>query len=102
MRQTIDANRYDIQGGSSFIHWNPFNPDGGENVLGETLRPYYIGLGHELFHIEDYWNGTLDYNLWYIDEETNSYIPNAELNAIKFENKLRQESGIPLRRTDKY
>ena len=63
--------------------------------MGNENRPPFIGLGHELAHIQDIWNGTLDNSNWVI--EGGITIPNSEKYATHIENQLRAENGVPLR-----
>ena len=64
---------------------------GGINQEGNRNRPSYIGLGHEMAHIKDIWQGTVDNGEW------TQGISNAEKYATHVENQLRSEHGIPLR-----
>jgi hypothetical protein len=89
----MGRNTADING--SFIRWNPSSTTGGINTAGNENRPAYIGLGHEMAHIQDTWNGTIDNSAWVtVGGQT---IPNSEKYATHVENQLRAENGIPLR-----
>jgi len=79
----------------TYIRWNPNSTTGGINAMGNENRPSYIGLGHEMAHIQDTWNGTIDNSTWVTVGEI--AIPNSEKYATHIENKLRAENNIPLR-----
>jgi hypothetical protein len=81
--------------GGTFIRWNPNSTTGGMNAMGNENRPSYIGLGHEMAHIQDTWNGTINNSTWVTDGGV--AIPNSEKYATHIENQLRAENGIPLR-----
>lgn len=78
-----------------YIKWNPNSTTGGMNQIGTENRPAYIGLGHEMAHIQDCWRGTIDNTTWVTVGGT--AIPNAEKYATHIENQLRAENDIPLR-----
>jgi hypothetical protein len=76
------------------ITWNNSNSNP------DFSRPGFIGLGHEMAHIQDAWNGTLDMSTWatVADANANSTnIPNAEKYALHVENQIRTEHGKSLR-----
>lgn len=75
----------------TYVTWNASNTEGGLNTAGNTDRPAYIGLGHELAHIQDIWRGTV------IGGEWVNGIPNTEKYATHVENQLRSEHKLPLR-----
>ncbi len=79
----------------TFIHWNNTLNRGGVNKFGKVDRPTYIGLGHEMAHIQDVWKGTYDKNIWITVAGTP--IPNAEKYSTHIENQLRAENNILLR-----
>lgn len=79
----------------TYIKWNPNSTTGGMNQIGTESRPAYIGLGHEMAHIQDIWKGTIDNNTWVTVGGT--AIPNAEKYATHIENQLRAENNISLR-----
>ena len=83
------SNRADPEG--KYIFWNSTSINGGPAQDGSSTRPTYIGLGHEMAHIQDVWNGTYDKNSWV------GVIQNAEKYATHVENLLRTEHGLPLR-----
>jgi hypothetical protein len=76
------------------IKWNDSN-----NYQG-AHRPGFIGLGHEMAHIQDKWKGTLDMTVWTtVTDATGSdkTIYNAEKQALHIENQIRVEHGKSLR-----
>ena len=87
------ANRADVKG--TYILWNPNLTTGGLNEYGTEYRPAYIGLGHEMAHIQDTWRGTMDQSTWVTVNGIN--IPNSEKYSTHIENQLRAEHNVPLR-----
>ncbi len=86
------------------VNWDPLQSEGGVDVNGSSFRPAEIGLGHELEHGRKILKGTA-----YLDNEditfSNPDIDNSdagfgvnEYNTRVFENKLRTEQGVPLRK----
>ena len=86
-----NINRAD--GSGNFVSWNPNLTSSGPDVNGSNSRPAFIGLGHELAHIKDEWNGTKNIGIWF-DNSTLS-----EIYACHVENKIRAENNIPLRKS---
>lgn len=80
------------------VRWNPQNRFLSEStdISGNKERPSYIGLAHEMAHVQDYLNGTFSDNVWYINAAGNKIIT-AEQYATFIENKIRDEHRIPLR-----
>ena len=74
------------------VIWDPINTSGGIDINNSTYRPSFIGLGHEMAHIEDNWKGTIDNSPW-----GNTGIANSEKYATHVENQIRAEHGISLR-----
>jgi len=92
-------NKADNENGA-YILWNSSGTNGGPDQNGSTTRPSFIGLGHEMAHVQDVWSGTINNNTWVTETLLNSQIiniPYAELYATHIENKLRAENNIPLR-----
>jgi hypothetical protein len=81
--------------GGTYIRWNPNSTTGGMNEMGTENRLAYIGLGHEMAHIQDTWNGTIDNSTWVT--VGGATIPNAEKHATHVENQLRAENNVSLR-----
>ncbi len=70
------------------------------DVNGKNTRPTYIGLGHELAHIQDTWEGVKDKSEWFSynkKDGTKGSVPKTEIFATFMENLLRSENKIPLR-----
>lgn len=87
------ANSANIGTGKT-IKWNDSNDNPGAS------RPGFIGLGHEMAHIQDKWKGTLDMTSWatVTDASGNSKtIYNAEKQALHIENQIRKEHRKSLR-----
>jgi len=96
------------------VGWNPTNNNGGPTENGSnkknTSRPGFIGLGHELAHVQDIFGGISDLGDWTAALDVNGQetydrngnkimINNSEKYATFKENQLRMENGIPLRRS---
>jgi len=80
----------DEQNGS-YVLWSPNGATSAPDQNGSTQRPAYIGLGHELAHVQDVWNGTINRGTWQtaVDPNGNSInIPNAEIYSTHLENRL--------------
>ena len=78
------------------VSWNPSDRSGGPDETGSTKRPSFIALAHELGHAHDALDGVVDMSTCI----TNSYvkaIPNAEIYASHWENRIRGENGLSLR-----
>jgi len=82
------------------IGFNPDSKNGGLDANGGNSRPTFIGLAHEMAHVEDTWNGTQDNTFWFNykngkgETKTKSY---REVYASYRENQVRRENGLPLR-----
>jgi RHS repeat-associated protein len=78
------------------VTFNPLSTNSGLDEYGNTYRPAYIGLAHELAHALDWNMGTIDLGVWvkYSDGTTSS---NSEKFASHIENQIRAENGVPLR-----
>jgi hypothetical protein len=93
------SNSADSQNGS-YIAWNPTGTTGAPDQTGSTTRPAYIGLGHEMAHVQDVWSGTINHNPWVsvtLPNGTTRNIENAEIYATHMENRIRAEHGLSLR-----
>ena len=89
------SNGADMQNGS-YVTWNPNLSTSAPDETGSINRPSYIGLAHELAHIEDIKNGTINLNTW-VNLPGGGSIPNAEIYATHRENQIRAENGLSLR-----
>lgn len=84
----------------NYVTWNPNGTTSAPDQTGATTRPSYVGLGHELAHIQDIWQGTINNNTWQTVPTPNGStqnIPNAEIYATHIENQIRAENGLSLR-----
>ena len=79
------------------IFWNPYSYNGGPSQFADNPleRPPFIGLAHEMAHAERDAKGlgTGNYGFIYGD----SKLPYDEIYATHIENKIRAQSGVPLR-----
>jgi hypothetical protein len=79
------------------VKWNPNDTSGGLDLNGNTSRPSFIGLAHELAHNYDFrFDGWLGYNKqgdWFAAEE----VRNVEIFAGNVENLIRQEHNLTQR-----
>ena len=60
----------------------------------------FIGLGHEMAHVKDVWDGTINNNPWVtvtLPNGKTKAIPKAEIFATHMENQIRSENNVPLR-----
>ena len=92
-------NGADMENGA-YVFWNPSCLGSAPDQRGDTIRPAFIGLAHELAHISDVWHGTINRNTWMkLPDEEGGYVTvsYAELYATHIENKIRSENGLPLR-----
>lgn len=89
-------------GSGGTISWSPGSTMGGMNTNGNTDRPAYIGLGHELAHASDANQGIL-YPKGDYSDHGHSYqgqdqgLSKSEWRAVYFENIIRGQAGVPLR-----
>lgn len=84
----------------AYVLWNENGAPSAPDQKGNTNPPAYIGLGHELAHIQDIWQGTINRQTWRsVKDVTGNVvnITNAELYATHMENQIRAEHNIPLR-----
>ncbi len=88
-----------MAGSGGDIFWKPGASNSGPNQLGNTARPSFIGLTHELGHASMAEQGRQDLSFFapgHADPNL-SRVTNDELNAAHIENQVRSEHGIPLR-----
>ena len=93
------SNGADSQNGK-YVHWNPNSQASAPDEKGNTNRPAFIGLAHEMAHVRDLWNNTMNRNTWKTITDPNGAaqaIPNAELYSTHIENLIRAENNVPLR-----
>jgi hypothetical protein len=87
----------DDRGGT--INWRPSNTTGGPDQNGNTSRPAFIGLAHELGHAESASRGMADRSVHAPNHNEVAFrdIRNDEYNAVHWENRVRSEHQLPLR-----
>lgn len=51
--QSVVGNAKGSNGSGGVISWNPLSTDGGIDVNGNTSRPAFVGLAHEMGHARD-------------------------------------------------
>ena len=87
-----------IAGSGGNIYWGPHNLTGGPDEFGETHRPAFIGLAHELGHAHAANEGKSNLIIY---NPKAQYPLNAitkdDYNAMHFENMVRYELGYPIR-----
>ena len=88
------------KGSDANIYYNPSRLSGGTDDAGSNNRPSFVGLGHELGHVEEYFSGTAIRKK--DAQSARSYgqsgtTPLNEKNSIKQENKVRDEHGLTKR-----
>jgi hypothetical protein len=91
------GNQATFKGMKKGIDWDPNNANGGPDASGSTARPSFIGLGHEMAHVEDAIKGTYKQGDFVNDPTNGVTIPNAEIYSTHRENQFRAEQGLPLR-----
>ncbi len=74
------------------------NPEGGVIPTEKGLQksPLFVAIGHEMAHRKDIIKSTFDGNEWFKTSD-GTPIPNAEIFATHYENRIRAEHGLPLR-----
>ncbi|HEX2608830.1 MAG TPA: M91 family zinc metallopeptidase [Flavisolibacter sp.] len=84
---------------ASFLLWNPDLKVSVPDRTGNQSRPAFIGLAHELAHMLDFYQGTLDQRTWKkISVDGVRYsIKRSERFAVYMENNIRLENGFPVR-----
>ncbi len=102
--QAVTGNTAGSSGSGGTIYWNANSTSGGLDLAGNTSRPAYIGLGHEMGHASDSNQGLLHFSTNYTNATTgatyfSSYrgLLKSEWRAVYRENLIRGQAGIPLR-----
>lgn len=88
------------------VYWDADNTKGGGmDISGKTTRPAYIGLAHEFGHVLDniigITNESFHNHIWYSQRDLDGNIKNisqSEKYACAWENAIREEHSIPLRK----
>jgi len=97
------GNSLGSQGTGGEIRWNPNSTTSGFNTAGNTNRPAFIGLAHEMQHAADANFGILHGDNYTnpatgaIYNPTHEGLNRREWRAIYLENQIRGHYGIPLR-----
>jgi len=100
---------FNSNGCGGIIYWNPTLAHGGIDTNGNTIRPTYVGLAHEMFHGSDANNGIYYIVMGSCKTYTSpltgaTYNPfkdeimKAEWRAVYRENIFRQQKNLPLRK----
>ena len=85
-------------GSGGTIYWNPYSYYGGMDISGNTKRPSYIGLGHEMGHASDANEGLLHFKRDQMQYQSkHDGLLKSEWRAVYRENLIRSQAGIPLR-----
>jgi hypothetical protein len=85
------------KGSGSTTLYNPKETESGADTSGNTKRPAFIGLAHELAgHGVEKTRGTHKHD--YAVRKYDNKIPRAERGAVEAENKVRAEHGLLPRR----
>ncbi|MEZ2442371.1 M91 family zinc metallopeptidase [Chitinophaga sp. RCC_12] len=93
------SNAADEKNGS-YITWNPTGTTSAPDENGSTQRPPFIGLAHEMAHVKDVWDGTINRKIWQIVSSPDGKsveISNSEKYSTHIENQIRAENKISLR-----
>jgi hypothetical protein len=88
-----------IAGSGGTIYWSPGSSASGPNQLGNTARPSFLGMAHELGHGAMAEQGMSDFSTYAPGnpDPNLSRVTNDEFNAVHTENQIRSEYGLPLR-----
>lgn len=85
-------------GSGGKIVFDPSSISSGLNTNGNTNRPAFIGLGHEMFHARDSNNGVLySYDNYKTYNSSDNGLYKSEWRAVYYENTVRSQLGLPLR-----
>lgn len=105
----VESSRVDAQGvrlgiegrrsgSGGVVNWEPSNTSGGPDLKGSAVRPAYVGLSHELGHAEMSRQGRSDFRSIDVAELASQGRTMDEYNAMYFENFIRAEHGLLLRK----
>lgn len=70
--QAVIGDSIGSTGSGGTIFWNANSTSGGLTIAGNTNRPAYIGLGHEMGHASDADQGLLHFSSDYVNPLTGS------------------------------
>lgn len=98
--ELVSRSRNSAYENGTYISWNPTGTSGASDQNGSNQRPSYIGLGHEMAHIQDVWNGTYNnktLSTVSLPDGTSKNIKRAEIYATHIVNRIRPENCLSLR-----
>jgi len=95
-KHTIIRKGDESKAAGTMVSWDPNNTSGAIDENGNTYRPSYISLAHELAHAYDALDGDVDISIWFM--VGSQEVHNAEKYATFWENKIRVENCLPLRK----
>ncbi|WP_316822999.1 M91 family zinc metallopeptidase [Pedobacter gandavensis] len=101
--QTATGNTRGSTGSGGIISFDPSTTTSSMNTAGNTNRPSYIGLGHEMAHGRDANFGVLHFSNDYTGGTGVTYqsqfmgLKKSEWRAAYYENLIRGQAGVPLR-----
>ncbi len=96
--QAAEPNLKLSTGSGGKIVFNPNSTSSGLNTSGNTNRPAYIGLAHEMFHGRDANNGVMyPSSDWKSFKAEHNGLYKSEWRAVFYENTVRSQLGLPLR-----
>ena len=89
-----------LSGSGGTIYFNPNSYRGGPNINGNTYREPFVGLAHELGHAINSNVGMTNYTRFNPNHPNPSLSTRTvdEFDAMRYENIIRSEHGIPKRR----
>lgn len=91
------SNGSDAEAGE-WVRWNPYKTKGNFlNEDGTRERPSFIGLAHELAHINEVWHGENNQSEWFKDPINGNTVPRCEIPVCDVENEIRVEHNISRR-----
>ena len=79
------------------VSWNPNDSKGGLDTKGNTSRPAFVGLAHELAHVWAAMNGRDRSSETWMTFSNGDVRTKSEFLATHFENQIRSENNLPLR-----
>ena len=84
------------------VSFDTNSTSGGLDVTGNTSRPTFVGLAHELVHTMENTLVKTDLSTWFSIPNPNdptkpTNVPKAEISTSNYENRIRAENNIPLR-----
>jgi RHS repeat-associated protein len=102
--QSATGNTAGSSGSGGTIYWNSNSTNGGLDITGSTVRPAYIGLGHEMAHASDSNQGLLHFSKDYTNAitgatyfSTHNGLLKSEWRAAYRENIIRRQAGLSFR-----